>query len=441
MVRIIHIADTHLGYRARRGTINKWAIDNYTKPYEQELYNTFLKVIDDISKVDKLDFLIHCGDMFHQPHIYSSYPPPEPARRILKEGLDLFFNNTKNQVPLIYIEGNHGIFRGYDYTPFESHFNKYQYPNLYYFKERDLIEAIKANSSLSVEFPDKKVRVYLFPYFEFKSHETYKDAYNNWIENQCPPKDDSFINIAIAHGSLTMKYNEGKTLHKKVMQDDFQYDYIALGHEHGYRKITNNRYYSGGLLPLNFKERYENQGYLIVDIDNNTKELSIKTVFTDKELKRVFEVVKIDVSPQDSSEDLIKKVKDEINKFALKEEFNHNTAARLKFQFEGEITLEKNWQLNEIMAKIRREYFSQPKEYNILQLVWKIFDTSDIVEDDISAGRIHDYILVKPDEEFKKFVNEKLSEEKSQFNVEKLSEFGMNAIRKALRIMEKEKEV
>ena len=93
------------------------------------------------------------------------------------------------------------------------------------------------------------------------------------------------------------------------------------------------------------------------------------------------------------------------------------------------------------MAKIRREYFSQPKEYNILQLVWKIFDTSDIVEDDISAGRIHDYILEKPDEEFKQFVNEKLSEEKSKFNVEKLSEFGMNAIKKALRIMEKEKEV
>ncbi len=435
------MADTHLGYRARRGTINKWAIDNYTKPYEQELYETFLKVIVDISKVDNLDFLIHCGDMFHHPHIYSSYPPPEPARRILKEGLDLFFNNTKNQVPLIYIEGNHGVFRRYDYTPFESHINRDQYPNLYYFKERDLLEAIKSNTSLSLEFPDKKTRFYLFPYFEFKSHKTYKAAYNEWINNQNPPKNDDYNNIAVAHGSFTKQYGEEKTIHKKVREDDFDYDYIALGHEHGYKEVSKNRYYSGGLLPLNFKERYENQSYLIVEIDDYTKELTIKTVFTDKKLKRVFEVMKIDVSPQDSSEDLIKKIEDKVNKYALNEEFNHKTAARLKFQFEGEITFEKNWQLNELMAKIRREYFSQPEEYNILQLIWKIFDTSDFVEGDISAGRIQDYILEKPDDEFKEFVNEKLSEDITEYNVNKLTEFGMRAIKKALRIMEKEKEV
>ncbi|MCK4381076.1 MAG: hypothetical protein KAW51_08050, partial [Candidatus Lokiarchaeota archaeon] len=306
---------------------------------------------------------------------------------------------------------------------------------LYYFKERDLIEAIKSNEPLSLEFPDKKVRFFLFPYFEFKSIESYESAYDNWIQNQ-QPKDNIYINIAVAHGS-----GGDETLHSKVNSDDFNYDYVALGHEHGFKKISRKHYYSGGLLPLNFKEKNENQAYLIVNIDDKTRELTIETEFTDKTLKRVFDIIKIDVSPQDSSEDLIKKIKDEVNKFALKEEFNYKTAARLKFHFEGEITFEKNWQLNELMAKIRREYFSQPEEYNILQLVWKIFDTSDIVEDDISAGRIHDYILEKPDEEFKFFVNEKLSEDKSNFNINKLTEFGMNAIKRALRIMEKEKEV
>jgi len=440
LVKIIHMADTHLGYRARRGTINKWAIDNYTKPYEQELYDTFLKVIDDISKVEKLDFLIHCGDIFHHPHIYSSYPPPEPARRILKEGLDLFFHNTNNQVPLIYIEGNHGVFKGYDYTPFESHINKDQYPNLYYFKERDLLEAIKSNTSLSLEFPDKKIRFYLFPYFEFKSHETYKKVYNNWIENQQPPQNDNFINIAVAHGSFTKKYNEERTLHKKVMQDDFNYDYIALGHEHGNKKVSKNRYYSGGLLPLNFKEKYENQGYIIVDIDDNTKELNIKTVFTDKLLRRVFEVFKIYVSPQDSSGDLKRKIEKEIIVNKLDEGFDHKTSARLKFLFEGEITFEKNWQINELMAKIRREFFSQPEKYNILQLVWKISDVSEFIENDISPGMIHDYILENPNEEFKLFVEEKLSEDKTNYNIEKLTKFGMSAINQALKFMDREKE-
>ncbi|TKJ22085.1 MAG: hypothetical protein CEE43_07665 [Promethearchaeota archaeon Loki_b32] len=435
MVKFVHMSDTHLGYRARRGTTNKWAIENYSKPYEQEIYDCFLKVMIDVSKIKDLDYLVHCGDIFHHPSKYGSYPPPEPARRILKQGLQIFFENTSNQVPFIYIEGNHGIFRGYEYTPFESHINKDQYPNLYYFKERDLIEAIKSDKPLNLEFPDKKVRFYLFPFFEFKSFETYTSAYNNWIKNQ-QPKDNEYINIAVAHGSAG-----DETLHSKVNSDDFNYDYVALGHEHGFKKVSRNHYYSGGLLPLNFKERHENQAYLIVNIDDKTRELTRKTKFTDKEIKRVFEIIKIDVSPQDSSEDLIKKIKNELNKYVLNGGFNHNTSARLKFNFEGEIAFEKNWQINDLMLKIRRSCFSQPDKYNMLQLIWKISDISETREDDISAGVIQDYILEKPDDEFKTFVNEKLSEDKTEYNVDKLTEFGMKAIKKALRIMEKEKEV
>ena len=58
MVRIVQMADTHLGYRARRGTINKWAIENYSRPYEQEIYDTFLKVMEDVSRIKNLDFLV-----------------------------------------------------------------------------------------------------------------------------------------------------------------------------------------------------------------------------------------------------------------------------------------------------------------------------------------------------------------------------------------------
>ncbi|GAG96761.1 unnamed protein product, partial [marine sediment metagenome] len=65
----------------------------------------------------------------------------------------------------------------------------------------------------------------------------------------------------------------------------------------------------------------------------------------------------------------------------------------------------------------------------------------ETLEDDISAGRIQDYILEKPDVEFKTFVNEKLTEEKSNFNVDKLTQLGMKALNKALRTMEREKEV
>ncbi|MCK4369482.1 MAG: metallophosphoesterase [Candidatus Lokiarchaeota archaeon] len=435
MVKIVHMSDTHLGYRARRGTTNKWAIENYSKPYEQEIYDCFLKIMNKISKIKNLDYLVHCGDIFHHPSKYSSYPPPEPARRTLKQGLQIFFENTNNQVPLIYIEGNHGIFRGYEYTPFESHIDKDQYPNLYYFKERDLLEAIKSNEPLSLEFPNKKVRFYLFPYFEFKSFETYKSAYDNWIQNQ-QPKDNIYINIAVAHGSVG-----DETLHSKVNSDDFNYDYVALGHEHGFKKVSRNHYYSGGLLPLNFKEIFENQAYLIVDIDEKTKELKVESFFTDNLLNRSFEIILIDAKANFSITELENHIENELKNYGSKDGFNPKTSARLKLNFEGEMTFERNWQINELMLKIRRGIFSQPEKYNILQLIWKISDISETREDDISAGVIQDYILEKPDEEFKTFVNEKLSEEKTEYNVDKLTEFGMKAIKKALRIMEKEKEV
>ncbi|MFX0034059.1 MAG: exonuclease SbcCD subunit D [Candidatus Hermodarchaeota archaeon] len=436
MVKIIHTADTHLGYRARRGTINKWAIENYSKPFEQDIYDAFLQIIDEISHRNDIDFLVHCGDLFHHPSNLSSYPPLEPARRVLKQGLDMFFNVTNNQVPFIYIEGNHGIFRGYEYTPIESHINKEQYPNLFYFKERDLLEAIKLNKSLSLEFPDKKVKFYLFPYFEFKTFETYKSAYDNWIKNQQPNINDGYINIAVAHGSIG-----DETLHNKVNSDDFGYDYVALGHEHGLKQLSRNHFYSGSLLPMNFKERYENQSYLIVEIDGNTKKLTIEKRFTDNLLERPFEIIQIDTNPKQSTKDLENQIYRELDKFITKEGFNSKTSARLKLSFVGEITYEKNWQINELISKIRRDCFSQPEKYNILQLIWKISDISENFEHDISAGMIQDYILEKPDDEFKEFVQEKLREDKTQYNLDKLSEFGMKAIKKALKIMEKEKEV
>lgn len=436
MVKIIHMADTHLGYRARRGTINKWAILNYSKPYEQEIYDTFLKVIDDVSIIEDLDFLVHCGDMFHMPSQFSSYPPQEPARRVLKQGLDLFFKNTNNKVPFIYIEGNHGVFRGFEYTPVESLISYEKYPNLYYFKERDLLNALKNNEPLIQEFKGKKVRFFLFPYFEFKGFEVYKDAYDKWINLQKPNKNDGFIDIAVAHGS-----EADDTLHKKIKQDDFSYDYIALGHEHALKKKSRTRYYTGCLLPMNFKERIENQGYLIVDINDNSKELTIEEVFTDDMLKRTFEIIPIEVSPQDTLEDLRNKINNELKKFESEEGFEPKTSARLKINFKGEMTYEKIWLINDLMIRIRRDRFSQPEKNNIFQLIWKTSDISENIENDISPGIIEDYILEKPDEEFKDFVNEKLSAQKSQFDVDKLTKFGMEAIRNALKIMDKEKEV
>ena len=105
------------------------------------------------------------------------------------------------------------------------------------------------------------------------------------------------------------------------------------------------------------------------------------------------------------------------------------------------MTFEKLWQINDLMIKLRRDCFSQTDKYNILQLIWQVSDISEIIEADISPGIVEDYILENPEEEFNNFVKEKLAEDKTQFNVEKLTQFGLSAIKSALRIMDKEEEV
>jgi len=219
------------------------------------------------------------------------------------------------------------------------------------------------------------------------------------------------------------------------------YDYVALGHEHGLKKISKNHYYSGSLLPMNFKEINEKQGYLIIDINKKAKILNIEEISTSKLLKRTFEIIPIHPSPQHTSADLEALINKELNQFISDDGFDPRTAARLKFNFMGEITIEKNWRINDMMLRIRRDCFSQPDKFNILQIIWKIIDMSESFEDDISAGRIQEYILEKPDEEFKTFVNEKLNEEQSNYNVDKLTQIGMRALKKALSTIEREKEV
>jgi DNA repair exonuclease SbcCD nuclease subunit len=253
---------------------------------------------------------------------------------------------------------------------------------------------------------------------------------------QKPDKKVGYIDIAVAHGS-----EADDTLHKSIKFDDYQYDYIALGHEHGLIPKSNNRYYAGCLLPMNFKELFEKQGYLIVDIDEKTRGLNIKEISTTQLISRPFEMVDIEVTPKDSSEELRGAITRELNKYTDSEGFNPKTSARLKFNFVGEMTFEKVWQINDLMIKLRRKCFSEEETYNIFQLIWQTVDISEYSENDVSPGIIEDYILDNPEQEFKGFVNEKLSNEKTKFDVEKLTFFGMGAIKSALKILDKEEEV
>ena len=155
-------------------------------------------------------------------------------------------------------------------------------------------------------------------------------------------------------------------------------------------------------------------------------------------MKRKFEEIPIEVSPRQSSTDLTNLINSTLEKYTSASGFNPKTAAKIKLNFVGELTYETVWQINNILGKKRRDIFTDLKKYNIMQLIWVTSDISEDLEHPSSAGIIEDYILENPDEEFKTFVKEKLRDDETDLDLEKLTHFGMEAIKKALVIHKEE---
>lgn len=417
MVNIIHISDTHLGFRLRYDYKKGWFKFGEIKWYENEFYqrwNGFLKYC--IENQDDIDFIVHSGDLFDLPHFGRANPSPEPARESVVKGLRYFFKNTENKIPFILIDGNHGIYQGYRYSPMDS--ITPIFPELYYFSVWDLKKAIDDNKPLKCEFPEKNTRFYLFPYFEYKLTKEIQIAYNSWIENQRPKED--MVEIAVAHAS-----DIDETLHEKIKT--FNYSYIALGHEHNQKKLKQNMYYSGSFVPLNFNEIGYTHGYLKVKIQEN-QNLYVKEHYF--ESLRDFEIIEIEITPSLTSQSIIEMLKEAVNPYKT-EIWDGNSAARLKIKFIGTIPLQSFWGLLDEINNFKSRILNEGR-YNILQLVlnWTLL-TKDI-GDELKPEIIKEYILNNPKEEFLQYIKGKMKTTEG-FDMNLLAEIAVNTIENALK--------
>lgn len=87
-IKIAHIADTHLGYK-QYGLTER----------EEDFYNSFLNIIDDIIDKD-VDYVLHAGDLFE------TAKPPINALLVAQQG---FMKLLENDIPVYVISGNHDI--------------------------------------------------------------------------------------------------------------------------------------------------------------------------------------------------------------------------------------------------------------------------------------------------------------------------------------------
>src|SRR4051794_3217984 len=93
-MRIVHLADTHLGYRQFSGKLDP---ERKLNQRECDVYDAWHRAIDIAIERD-VDAVIHAGDLFDSPR---------PTARALTEALDGLGRLRDAGIPVIAIAGNH----------------------------------------------------------------------------------------------------------------------------------------------------------------------------------------------------------------------------------------------------------------------------------------------------------------------------------------------
>jgi len=235
-MKLIHIADTHLGLAA----FSRLDPESGVNLREKQIYDNFLRGINDIIN-QKPDALIHAGDIF------DTVKPKTKAYTTVLEALNRL---GEAGIPLIIIAGNHSMAKTrYTTSPFE------------------VLSYHKAGINAAYKFRYEKVELqdtvfHLIP--NMLRAEDYRTAYNE-IE-----LSKNHHNVLVTHGLATQIRDKRLAtvaeheLDSTILSENF--DYIALGHYHRQCQITDNAWYSGSTEYLTYGEIKDEKGGLIADV-------------------------------------------------------------------------------------------------------------------------------------------------------------------------------
>jgi DNA repair exonuclease SbcCD nuclease subunit len=244
-MKILHVADTHLGFSAYRK-----ATQDGINQREIDIYNAFEQFIE--YAIDtKPDLIIHAGDLFDNVR---------PNNRAITFAINQIVKLSKNKIPTIIISGNHEHPKiretGHIFSVFDHLENVYPIYNSKYEK-------------IEFKIQDKKLIIHAIPQCNSKKE------FEEELKKLTPDKTADY-NIFVSHGSVTgvknftmNEFNE-LIIPTKIFSRDF--DYIALGHFHKYTKLAENAFYAGATENLTFADANEKKGFIeLTLLQNNLK--------------------------------------------------------------------------------------------------------------------------------------------------------------------------
>jgi DNA repair exonuclease SbcCD nuclease subunit len=225
-MKLLHVADTHLGYSA----YNKLDPDSGLNQREVDVYDAFKQFIDYAIDI-KPDLVLHAGDLFDSVR---------PSNRAISVGMEQILRLSKAGIPTVIIAGNHetprlretgSVFRLFEHLDNIFPVYKSQYEKITFDDLELAVHAIP--HCFDTETLDDSLK-------ELKVDKTYK------------------YNIGMLHGAVTgvgpfksSEFNE-QEIQSGYLRKDF--DYIALGHYHEMTKVEANAYYCGSTERFTFLE-------------------------------------------------------------------------------------------------------------------------------------------------------------------------------------------
>jgi len=267
-MKIVHIADTHLGYSAYRKIS-----DNGFNQREEDVILSLLDAVDKILDL-KPAVVIHSGDLFDSVR---------PTNRIVRIGIEQLLRIYNAKIPLVLISGNHEtpkqIYKGSIYSIFEALPLDKKLFNIVY---KDKYETFSFDG----------LTVHAIP--QCSNDEIFKNELKSIKLN---PETK---NILMLHAGVSgmREFTHGESNELLVDYDWLnrsKFDYVALGHYHGCVNVAKNAWFSGSSERMSFNEVGQAKGFLEVDLTNETK-VNLIQVRT----RTMVEMTAIDASGKDS---------------------------------------------------------------------------------------------------------------------------------------------
>ena len=240
-MKILHIADTHLGYSAYRKVT-----EDGINQREIDAYDAFKQFINYAIK-SKPDLIIHAGDLFDSVR---------PNNRAISFAVKQIIRLSREKIPFIVIAGNHEHPKlketGHIFSIFDHMDHVYPIYNSKY-------------EMISFKIKNKKIMVHAIPQCEIKKQ------FDEELKN-LKPNQSADYNIFVSHGAVTgikaFSMNEFNELIIPTQLLSKNFDYIALGHYHRFTKLANNAFYSGSTERFTFIDAPDKKGFVEIELSN-----------------------------------------------------------------------------------------------------------------------------------------------------------------------------